>query len=68
LSKIIDKIDLDDPVWRRLFNLDLNKYPELECKVEDKKQEIEKMKEASKKVLQNILPVDIIKYCIHPFF
>ncbi len=61
-------MDLDDPVWRRLFTLDLSKYPELQSKVNAKKQEIEKMKEASQKVLQNTLPMDIIKYCIQPFF
>jgi hypothetical protein len=44
LSKIVDKIDLDDPVWRRLFILDLSKYPELQSKVIAKKQEIEKIK------------------------
>jgi hypothetical protein len=54
-------------VWRRLFNLDLSKYPELESKVEDKKKEIEEMKEASKGVLKNILPMDVIKYCIHTY-
>ena len=67
LTKIIDQIDLNDPVWRKLFYIDLTKYPELQNKVEKKKKEIEPIKSASKEVLQNILPLDIIQYCIHPF-
>jgi hypothetical protein len=68
LSKIIDKIDLDDPLWRRLFSVDLSKHPRLQSKVNAKKQEIEKMKEASKDALQNKLPLDVIKYCLQPYF
>jgi hypothetical protein len=68
LTKIIDQIDLDDPEWRRLFSFDLSKNPDLEIKVEQKKQEIERMKIDSKEILQNILSLDIIKYCIYPFF
>ena len=68
LSKIMDKIDLDDPVWRRLFTIDLSKYPQLQSKVNAKKQEIEEMKEASKDALQNTLPMDVIKYCLQPYF
>ncbi len=66
LSKIIDKIDLNDPVWRRLFTLDLSEHPELQTKVKDKKIEIEEMKELTKEGLEDILPLDIIQYCIHP--
>ena len=68
LTKIIDKIDLDDRVWRRLFDLDLNKYPELQVKVNEKKKEIEEMKEESKKILETRLPLDIIKYCMQIYF
>jgi hypothetical protein len=68
LSKIINNIDLDDPIWRRLFTLDLNKYPELETKVEFKKKEIKNMKEISEQILKNTLPIDVIKYCIHTYF
>jgi hypothetical protein len=68
LTKIFDRIDLDDNVWRRLFDLDLSKYPELQVKVNEKKKEIEEMKEASKKVLETRLPLDIIKYCIQIYF
>jgi hypothetical protein len=68
LVKIIDKIDLDDPVWRRLFSLDLKKYPQLESKVESKKKELEEIKQASKEALLNILPTDIIKFILQPYF
>jgi hypothetical protein len=64
----LNKIDLDDPVWRQLFALDLSDYPTLEAKVNNKKQEIQQMKENSEKNLKHILPLDIIKYDIQPFF
>jgi len=67
LTKIIDKIDFDDPVWRKLFSLDLSKNPTIQEKVENKKKEIEKIQEEIKNVLKDILPNDIIQYCIHPF-
>ena len=68
LSKIVNNIDLDDPVWRKLIKLDLSKHPTLESKVEDKKKKIEEIKAASKEALQNELPLDIIKYCLQPYF
>ena len=68
LTQIIYKIDLDHPVWRRLFNLDLSNNYALKEYVEDKKKEIEEIKEASKDALQNRLPMDVIKYCLQPFF
>jgi hypothetical protein len=68
LSNIIDKIDLDDKVWRKLFTLDLSKNPDLQNKVETKKQKIQDLKSSSNEVLQTILPVDIIHHCIHPLF
>ena len=65
LNNII--IDLDDPVWRSLLNdkIVLSKYPELQQKVNNKKEELQKIKEESMKVLINHLPKDIIKYCLH---
>ena len=68
LHKVIDKIDLDDKVWRKLFNLDLSKYPDLQIKIENKKKEIEDMKKITIEELNNILPLDIIKYCIYSYF
>jgi hypothetical protein len=67
LSNMIEQIDLDDLVWRRLFNLDLNKYPDLQSKVEAKKKEIEDVKSGTKESLENSLAMDIIQYCLHPF-
>ena len=67
LTKIIDQIDLDDLVWRKLFDLDLKKYPELQSKVEIKKKEIETLKCGTKEVLENSLAMDVIQYCIYPF-
>jgi hypothetical protein len=68
LRKIINQIDLDDLVWRKIFDLDLSKYPKLKRKVEAKKKEIEDMKSSTKESLENSLPLDIIKYCIYPLF
>jgi hypothetical protein len=53
---------------RKLFNIDLRVNHDLKTKVEKKIKEIEEMKKVSKKVLENILPLDIIEYCIYPFF
>jgi imidazoleglycerol phosphate dehydratase HisB len=61
-------IDIDDPVWRRLFTIDLSKHPELKVKVENKKKEIEDMKQVSKASLENKLPLDIIKFILQPYF
>ncbi len=66
LLKMVEQIDLDDLVWRRLFDLDLNKCPELHLKVEAKKKEIETLKSGTKDILENILAMDVIKYCLHP--
>jgi hypothetical protein len=67
LTKLIDKIDLDNSFWRKLFKLDLSQNPDLQIKVDKKKKEIEKSKIEVKNVLQNNLALDIIKYCIYPF-
>ena len=67
-EKIIGQIDLDDPVWRKLFSLDLSKYPSLKDRVEKKQEELRKIKDALLSVLIDILPSDIIKYCIYHMF
>ncbi len=36
IDNIIDKIDLDDPIWKPLFTANLSKYPKLESKVKAK--------------------------------
>ncbi len=68
IKEFISFIDLDDQVWRRLFTIDLSKYPELEDKVNTKRKEIEELKHVTKDVLESILPSDIITYCIYPLF
>ncbi len=65
---ITDKIDLDDPVWRRLFTLDLSYYPTLQTKVENKKKEIEELKKISIELLENKIPKDVLKHCLYPYF
>jgi hypothetical protein len=68
LRKQIDKIDLDDPIWRELFNINLNEHPYLKERVDSKKQLIQQIKNSTLNILETILPLDIIQYCIHPFF
>ncbi len=65
LSLIIDQIDLDDHIWRQLLNLDLTRYPELESKVENKKIEIQEMK--NKLLNLSSIPKDIIKYYVYEY-
>lgn len=67
--KLVDKIDLDEPLWRRLFKLDLSKYTKLQQKVEEKKREITQIQEECLYTLytRNIVPKDVVIYCIFPF-
>jgi hypothetical protein len=68
LTNLINKIDLDDLWWRNnLFHLRLSIHPILETKVEEKKRIIEESKIGVKNVLENILPLDIIQYCIYHY-
>jgi len=41
IDNILDEIDLDDPMWKSLFDANLKEYPSLEQKVKAKKEEIE---------------------------
>ena len=68
LTHIIDKIDLDDRVWRKLFHINLSKHPQLAQKVNDKKIDISRRKEESIKWLYpDNLCKDVIQYCLYPF-
>ncbi len=67
INKYIDIIDLDDSIWREVFNLDLSAFPVLLDKVNNKKLEIENIKKISYKLLDNYLHTDVIKYCIHMY-
>jgi hypothetical protein len=62
LSNIIDKIDLEDPVWSSLFTLDLTNNPLLKNKI------VEKLKMLSIEILENKIPKDVLIYCLNPFF
>jgi hypothetical protein len=66
----LEEIDLDDPVWRQLCTLQMNfkKYPGLQAKVEDKKVQLAELQCLTRKLLRDYLPLDIIEYCINPFF
>jgi hypothetical protein len=67
-SKITDAIDLDDNIWRRVFDLDLKLYPDFQSRVEAKKKEIEKYQQVSKEVLLDYLPKDVVEYCLYKYF
>jgi len=64
-KEIIHKVNFDEDIWRELLysNIDLSKHKKLQKKVDQKKKEIIKLKCIS--ILDNILPLDIIRYCIH---
>jgi len=69
---IFNSIDLDDCVWRRLFDLDLtNLYPDLQQRVNLKKMEVQELllDELNRKVEGpvGLLPKDVIQDCIFPY-
>ncbi len=68
LVKIIDKIDLDDPVWRKLLNLNLRIHPLIQNKVQEKKHQLQQMKHVSAGALNCVLPDDLVKHCIWEYF
>jgi len=69
LTKIIDRIDLDDPIWRRCFNIDLSVHHELQAKVNVKKREIAQIQQECLDILYTLdkVPKDVVIYCIFPF-
>ncbi len=71
---LIEQIDLDDPVWRRLFLLNLSNQPELQTRVEAKKEEIKNLQKLlTEELVDNvigpigILPLDVITSCVFPY-
>lgn len=60
--------DLDDPVWRKLFNFNLRNYTKLQEKIDIKKKQIEDCKVSSMKLLKTYIPIDVIQYCLYPYF
>ena len=68
LSKITDKIDLDDTWWRySLFDIDLSSQPDLQDMVIAKKKQIEIEKLSCMASLKNTLIHDIIRHCIYSY-
>jgi hypothetical protein len=69
-DEIIRKIDLDDPVWRKLVNSTVYFRTNLSMrsKVSSKEKELEQMKKVSASALQDVLPDDLIKHCIWEYF
>ncbi len=74
ILNIINEIDLDDPFWRRLFPLDLSNQPELQTRVEAKKEEIKNLQKLLREELVinvigpvGLLPLDVITGCVFPY-
>ena len=62
-------IDLDDKYWRKLLHssLDLSKFRGLKKKVKAKRKELRKYKQKCRKALIDVLPLDVIKYCVNEY-
>jgi hypothetical protein len=63
-TQMIEHIDLDDKVWRRLFEVVLKKYLLLRIKVDKKKHQLADMKLAALGVLGELIQLDVVKYCV----
>ena len=63
-----NKISLDDPVWRKLFSLDLRACPKLHKRVEAKKVRLFLMVKLTQLLLQNYISNDVIQFCVNPFY
>jgi hypothetical protein len=66
-SNQVKKLDLDKPVWRRLFALNLQWHPVLEQLVDNKKAQIQSVCELSKLVLLPHITKDVIQYCLQSY-
>jgi hypothetical protein len=65
----LDSFNLDDPPIRNLlFSVNLAKVPELQQRVQYKKDHIAKSQEACRTVVACRIPKDIVEYCLIPFF
>ena len=68
IGNLVSKIDLEDSLWRNtLFVVDLKSYPDLQDKVEAKKQEILDTKHKCEAYLQDVLLLAVIRQYIHCF-
>ncbi len=68
LTKIIHLFDLDDPLWRQLFNVNLDVNPEIKTMVNAKKNELEQMKLIAVNSLKNIIHTDVVTHCVCDYF
>jgi hypothetical protein len=68
IDQMTEQIDLDDQVWRRLFEVDLKLYTSLQTKVHEKRTQISEMKLAALGVLGELVELDVVKYCICEYF
>ncbi len=66
---IVDRINFDDPLWRNFLYSDINlsKHKRLRSVRNKKIKEIEDTKNKCKQTLEDILPLDIIQYCIYHY-
>ena len=66
---IVYRINFDEPLWRNFLNLDidLSKHKGLRLKRNKKRKEIEDTKIGCKQSLEDMLPMDIIQYCIYNY-
>ena len=66
---IVDRINFDEPLWRNFLYSDINlsKHKGLRSKRNKKRKEIEDTKAKCKQTLENVLPMDIIQYCIYNY-
>jgi hypothetical protein len=62
-EEFVDKIDLDDPVFRKFFDTDLSKHECLQQKVVQKIHEIKEYKKVLKNTL-TMLPSDLIEHVV----
>ena len=64
---ILSGIDIDDPVWRRCFPLDLSSQPAFQQIIHNKKQDIYNRQEECRNALLNKVETDVIRYCIYGY-
>ena len=64
---IVNRINFDEMMWRDFLylDIDLSKHKRLKLKMDKKKKKIKDIKSKCKQSLEDILPMDIIKYCIY---
>jgi hypothetical protein len=64
---ILSGIDIDDPIWRRCFPLDLSSQPAFQQMIDNKKHDIHKRQEECRNTLIDKVETDVIRYCIYGY-